>query len=334
MPEQAQPNVLVQEPQTFMNRVADRLRPVLYLGAAGALALAGCSSDSENSQPDEVAAVETIVGPTEACPETWEVVQIDPGDRNRFLAEGHQKIAELESNEEAPEAFADWFNVVKQDPELLAGVLNGVKSTTYTSEQFQDKDGVCITEEAEQAATEFEASVLLGGAVVKEDAPEVAYNSGTDENGEVVTASQAGISGDRKAIKVTTAQGEVFWVMARCGNIVTEAQPGLPVGPTDEDHQEAPQPEGGKDHRKSPISDNRNHPDERVRPNIPAPEEVIRPENPNPEQPGPPPTIETPPEVQNPEPINPGVPELPPTPVDPIEECGDKNGDGIPDANC
>jgi hypothetical protein len=108
----------------------------------------------------------------------------------------------------------------------------------------------------------------------------------------------------------------------------TPGAPPVDVPPTPEE----PPPSDGKDYRRSPVVSDRNHPDERVRPNIPAPAEVIRPPSAQPTQPAPQPTIPDPPEVLNPEPIAPGVPSLPPTPVDPVEAPGaDGNGDGIPD---
>jgi hypothetical protein len=126
---------------------------------------------------------------------------------------------------------------------------------------------------------------------------------------------------------------------AGCGNPQTELpKPGPGVAqptpqPTPERSvQPTPPPSGGKDHRLSPVSPDRNHPDERVRPVIPAPEVVIRPPGAQPTQPAPPVTVPTPPQVTAPEPVRPDVPNLPPTNVDPVEAPGaDQDGDGIPD---
>lgn len=89
-------------------------------------------------------------------------------------------------------------------------------------------------------------------------------------------------------------------------------------------------PETFKDHTESPVSDDRNDPDEVTRPNIPVPPEVIRPPGSQPTQPPPPSTIPDPPEVLDPKPATPGPAPTTPAPPDPVGN-GDTTGDGIPD---
>lgn len=138
---------------------------------------------------------------------------------------------------------------------------------------------------------------------------------------------------DRRYISIAK-DGVTLMFFDTCGNRVSLVPtPGVPEVP----EKEVPHDDQGKDHTESPITDDRNDSDERVRPDIDPPSEVIRPE-PAPgstttTQPPPPSTIPDPPEVQNPEPIDPGVENQPPTADDPVTDgpCGDADGDGIPD---
>lgn len=67
----------------------------------------------------------------------------------------------------------------------------------------------------------------------REEAPEDGTNTGYKDG--FVVAETSGISGDRTGTKMTCPNGEYFWVMDRCGNIVYKGNPpsNVPTGPTD-----------------------------------------------------------------------------------------------------
>jgi hypothetical protein len=65
---------------------------------------------------------------------------------------------------------------------------------------------------------------IANGSPKVSDAPAHAYNSGTDVQG-VIANGDPGISGNRKAVKITAKDGTDVWIMARCGNAVRPGPP-------------------------------------------------------------------------------------------------------------
>lgn len=164
------------------------------------------------------------------CDDTWKLQESDHGDNNRWMANGIREIREADTPEKAREATYVWLDQTKQDPELLAGATKYLLNRDVDPKTLVDGD--CASDEAEKLIAELE--LALGEAeITPEDAPANAYNSGTDADGNVVAASHAGITGDRKAVKVVLKDGSTIWIMARCGNPVAH-QPKAPPGPTDE----------------------------------------------------------------------------------------------------
>lgn len=73
-------------------------------------------------------------------------------------------------------------------------------------------------------------------------------------------------------------------------------QPQQPKQPKQPEKKEEEKESAGKDHTKSPVTDDRNHPNEVVRPNIPAPDKAIQPVGAPETDPYTPPETVTPPE--------------------------------------
>jgi len=81
----------------------------------------------------------------------------------------------------------------------------------------------------------FEGALSATGTSVKEaQAPANYRNSGVSSKGTYGVSARTGITGNRKAIKVTLPNGTVVYVMVRCGNVPFPGKPGLPTVPTDE----------------------------------------------------------------------------------------------------
>jgi hypothetical protein len=167
--------------------------------------------------------------PTAGCT-TWATALSDYTN-NRWFAAGIAEIKNATTNEEATAAAHAWLAEVRKDPNLLAGAAKYFLGRDVDKATLST-DG-CATDAAVQLVTELELTMDQAKAIVPDTAPATGYNSGVD-NGTVVGSSTTGISGDRKAIKITLPDGRVVWIMARCGNIVTIGLPPVPAGPTDQ----------------------------------------------------------------------------------------------------
>lgn len=205
----------------------------------GGLALSGCATKEAPNLPSVVAAghagseAPNTTG-HEVCATTWEVVEANAGDTHRFMAEGIQEIKDAKTPEEARNAINVWMDVVKADPDLLAGANKAFFEEDVNRDELVDGSGVCVTDKAQAITTALEIE-LAKSDVKATEAPETATNSGTDAFGSVVVAATAGIGGDRKSVLVTTAKGRNIYVLARCGNFAFDVQPPsiIPHGPTD-----------------------------------------------------------------------------------------------------
>ena len=164
-----------------------------------------------------------------ACGNTWLVVQSD-NENNRWFSGGIQEIRDAQTPEEAEEAAHIWLNQVRRDPELLAGAARYFVDREIDPATLVDEE--CASTEAEQLVAEMELAIA-SARVTPSEAPADGYNSGVNDSN-VVGASQPGITGDRAAILIELPDGTKIWVMARCGNPVTEGPPPVPPGITDE----------------------------------------------------------------------------------------------------
>jgi len=80
----------------------------------------------------------------------------------------------------------------------------------------------------------FEGALSATGTSSEEaQAPANYRNSGVSK-GTYGVSARTGITGNRKAIKVTLPNGTVVYIMVRCGNVPFPGKPGLPTVPTDE----------------------------------------------------------------------------------------------------
>jgi hypothetical protein len=280
---------------------------------------------TEASADDTPATTTTTAGGKGGCA----AVQLDPNEGNRVISTGlntpdteeiRQQVLDL--NWRDPNALFLYYN---------ASPLGSTSPLTSVQELVDGdvENGSCYSAKGIRAYDEWSVLWKVARLTPVDSMPPGWSNTGVSDGGPTVGTPP---SGDTSGVMVEFPNSDIkHGVMDRCGNpVVASPPPNVPPGPTDE----PPPPGEGKDHTESPVSDDRNDPDERVRPNIDAPPEVIRPPGSTTTQPPPPSTLpEDPPEVSDPEPIEPGVEDEPPTDDDPVEDgpCGDADGDGIPD---
>lgn len=168
------------------------------------------------------------------CPDSWARTDSDKGG-NRWFANGVPAIAAATNADEARAAATEWVNGVRTDPVLLAGAAKYVVHIDVDQATLFRPDG-CATATAVDVTVQITTALALS-KITPSEAPANGHNSGTD-GASVVGAANPGISGNRKAILIELPDGTKIWVMARCGNPVTEGPPPVSHGPTDENPQE------------------------------------------------------------------------------------------------
>jgi hypothetical protein len=91
-------------------------------------------------------------------------------------------------------------------------------------------DGNCLSAAGRDLYNQFAGALNAKGTTFAEgDAPATGYNSGVS-GGTYQVYATPGVTGNRKAIKVTLANGTVVWIMVRCGNVVySTPPPGVPT---------------------------------------------------------------------------------------------------------
>ncbi len=99
------------------------------------------------------------------------------------------------------------------------------------------EDG-CLSHEGQMLYAKLEGALTAAGTQFAEaDAPAHYYNTGVND-GVFGVAEHQGISGNRKAIKITLNAGTdketVVWIMIRCGNLALPSKPPIPTVPTDQ----------------------------------------------------------------------------------------------------
>ena len=191
---------------------------------------------------------------------TWKMVNGDYGN-NRWFSDGIVEIKNAKTDTEAANAADVWLGKVKTDPNLLVGAAKYFLNRDIDKTTLVTSDG-WATDKAVQLVAELQI-LLSQSKIVASTAPANGYNSGV-ENNNVVGASEAGLSGDTKAIQITLPNGEKVWVMSRCGNIVTPGKPDVPPGKTDNQ----PKSSNVEDYQR-PGTDNTKDSGTGVKPKVP-----------------------------------------------------------------
>lgn len=199
---------------------------------------------------------------------TWKMVESNYEDY-RWLSDGVPEIEDAKTDADAASAANAWLQKSKTDPNLIIGAyqyfLNSDnKKPIIKKEELMTTDG-WATDKAVQLVIELQ--LFLGQSKVStEKAPANAYNSGIN-NGTVVASKNPGITGNRAAIKVVSSDGKIYWILRRCGNIVTPNKPPIPSGETDE--KLTPKSSDPKDYKK-PGDDSKTDAGTGSKPKVPA----------------------------------------------------------------
>jgi hypothetical protein len=169
----------------------------------------------------------------EQCSDTWVIKEL-PSKQSRLFFEGIAEIRDATTNEQAAAAAYAVLDKYKTDPNYLVSLAKVAVKKDVDPKVLVATDG-CASPAAAQLVLEIGGTLAMS-KVVADDVPTDATNSGVNDAGQVVSAEQPGIGGDRKAIKITLPDGSYFWIMARCGNIATPGgtPPSFPPGPTDQ----------------------------------------------------------------------------------------------------
>lgn len=167
--------------------------------------------------------------PTATCP--WQMTTADHTN-NAWFYEGVAEILSAASPAEAVTAAGVWLEKVRTVPSLFSGAAKVFLDENVDKTTLVEEDN-CASDRAVDLYAELALTLANAQSIVPDTVPADAGNSGV-ENDTVVF--EAGVNGDeasRKAVQIVTDDGRVIWIMARCGNLATPGNPGLPEGPTD-----------------------------------------------------------------------------------------------------
>ena len=160
---------------------------------------------------------------------TWKMV-VGNYANYRWFGDGIAVIKNAKTKADAVNAANVWLDKVKRDPNLLIGAARYFFPKEKYTKRSLVKNG-WASDSAVQLVGELQ--LALGQSKIAPSlAPADGTNSGVD-SGNVVAAVSPGITGNRKAIQVTLANGKKIWVMARCGNLVTTGHAPVPPGKTE-----------------------------------------------------------------------------------------------------
>lgn len=163
---------------------------------------------------------------------TWKMVEGDYGSQSRWMSDGVAEIKAAKTEKEAREAASVWLERVKTDPNLLVGAVKFFLNKDVDKASLVDKDNYA-TDQAVQLTAELQLALGTAKTITAEPAPKDGFNSGVNDK-QVVQAKKAGITGDRKAVKILLDNGNELWIMSRCGNVVSKKPTdNIPDGDTD-----------------------------------------------------------------------------------------------------
>ena len=169
----------------------------------------------------------------QVCTNGYPVV-LDPNFNHRILSKGLHGLP--------PQMVKQYVAAARHDPRALVNVYNvGFKG------QYPPINIVKMTKDGCYTLAGIEADNKLAGAfssprtkVVASTAPSSGVNTGAIPGGANYTATQAGVSGNRTGIMVSFPNGNTFWIMKRCGNVVTAAPPSTSTTSSPPSHTSSP----------------------------------------------------------------------------------------------
>lgn len=153
---------------------------------------------------------------------SWQMKAVDYGN-DRWFANGLAEIKAAKTPVQAASAAQTWLDQVKYDPILLSSAAKYVLGKTVDSKSLFDQAG-WATPDTVRMVSDMQLELAQADISVA-PAPINATNTGV-VNG-AMQSTTGTISGDRSGIKVTLKKGTTFWIMGRCGNVVTPSAPQL-----------------------------------------------------------------------------------------------------------
>lgn|GEM_PF-2465635 len=219
-------------------RLAGVALVVIALATINWFAPVGSHHHKAASKPKSSSSTSAPAASSAACT-TWKMQDTTPSN-GKWAGQGVPSIATAKTNAEAQKAATDWISGtprtsstpatpgVKDYPGEIAGASAYLLHQTVDPATFVDSHG-CATAAAVSKVNELAVAVALA-AVTPSEAPANGINTLTS-NGKAYAESQAGVTGDRKAIEIVAKDGTTFWVMARCGNPVTVGKAPIPSKP-------------------------------------------------------------------------------------------------------
>lgn len=175
-------------------------------------------------------------GEVAMCEDTWAVRELD-NTGHRVVGSGVESIGTAKTPEDAKNAAHDFIQITKSDPDAIKANAKAFLGQDVDKDSLS-KDG-CMTAEAQLIVNQIDGT-LGESEITPDNAPADGINSGVNAKGEVVASKNAGISGNRKAIKIVQKNGTVTWIMERCGNFVKKVKHIFVPGPTDNENPELP----------------------------------------------------------------------------------------------
>jgi hypothetical protein len=144
----------------------------------------------------------------------------------RWFGDGSNPINTARTPKQARAALNDWLMGVRVSPARLAAAYQMLLGKHVSKASLVHKGWA--TKKAVKVYTKIR-DFLATCKVVPDTAPASGWNSGIHA-GSLVIAPSGGISGDRRAIRVTAkdGSGRMWWILGRCGNIVTPSKSAAP----------------------------------------------------------------------------------------------------------
>lgn len=204
---------------------------------------ASSSQASDTPTPGASATAEATPSPTGVCEPQFTQVAAN-NDNNRVIGNFGERYAAATANannlSDAQRALL--LEESGKDATVLAAWAQAFGLYGDPSKWPELVNNGCLSSEGIKLHNQFEGALTAEGVTFEEaQAPENGFNSGVFD-GVYGTSETQGVTGDRKAIKVTLKDGSVVYLLVRCGNPVYPGKPDLPNVPTDNPPPDNPPP--------------------------------------------------------------------------------------------
>lgn len=210
--------------------ISGSLAIVFLVGALiSSTGLSVSNPDTKMSSPKPSSTASATPNPKE-CAASWKM-ETSTYANNRWFSDGITEIKTAKTPEDAAKAAKVWTAGVRKDASLLAGAAKYFLKQDVDKATLTDSKG-CASDKAVDLAIALDLKLANAQSIVPDQAPSNGYNSGVN-GGNVIGDTTPGVGGNRTAIKIILEDGSTIWIMARCGNVVTNGPPPVPPGTTD-----------------------------------------------------------------------------------------------------